>query len=211
MKYCKVIVSGVVVLVFCFSCFFDKKQKMDAFYTTRNYGQFPIMPLVKPIKLIRNGQTKAWRIKTLNHFKKKISTRYLDNSQIGIDSIYIYGKLTTIKRQVEDYQNGDKVYMYVGGSITWTKKTKKINDNIARITSFDTITKSFIEPERWFLINVADSTIAAFFSKKKYEDYLKEKGISGKMYDINAYHKQYKATGMLPWFPDSIKVKLKNR
>ena len=64
-------------------------------------------------------------------------------------------------------------------------------------------------PERWFVINVADSTTEAFFSKKKYQNYLKEKGISGKMYDVNKYYKQFKETGILPWFPNSIKVKLR--
>ena len=193
------------------SCLFDKNTKrVDTFYTNRNYGQFPIIPLVKPINLKCNDQTKEWRIETLKYFKKKINKRYLDNSQIGIDSTYIYGKLTPIKRYVEDYKNGDNVYMYVDGSVTWTKDIKTMNNNdIIEITSFDTVNKSFIEPERWFVISVADSTTEAFFSKKKYENYITEKGISGKMYDINKYHKQYKEIGILPWFPDSVKVKLK--
>ena len=202
----KVAVLVTIITVFS-SCFFDRKPKdVDSFYTKKNYLDFPAVPLVKPIFIHYNKAYDKWFFNVPDYFKKL----YIENlNKVGVDKSCIYGKLITTRRFVEDYKNGDHVYMYADGSITWTKNIKSISDSVVKITSFDTLNKSFTEPQRWFAINVLDSTAQAFFSKRKYDNYLKEKGISGKMYNINKYQKQYKETGILPWFPDSIKVKLK--
>ena len=72
----------------------------------------------------------------------------------------------------------------------------------------DSIHHTFIIPERWFVINAADSTTEAFFSEAKYQTYLKEKGLSGRMYNIDSVNKEFTKTGIAPWFPDSIRIKL---
>ncbi len=204
----KVIVLILAVVVS--SCLFDKQPKdVDPFYTTRNFGQFPVMPLVKPVKLICDDQSKKWDVDIPDYFKQKISRRYLYNSKIGVDSTCIYGRLIPIERHIDGYKEGDNIYMYNDGIVTWTKEKKELNDAIRLIKPPDIVNKTFTEPERWFIINVADSTTEAFFSEKKYKDYLQERGISGTMYNIEECHKQFIETGILPWFPDSVKIKLK--
>ncbi len=50
-----------VILTVFSSCILDEKtenRSVDAFYTTRNYGQFQVLPLSKPIKLHQDDQSK---------------------------------------------------------------------------------------------------------------------------------------------------------
>jgi len=203
---------GIVLIValLATSCFFEKQHSdIDPFYTARNFGQFPVIPLIKPVKILCDDQTKKWNVDIPSFFVKRVGNRDLYNSEVGVEMPYIYGKLLPIKRYVEDYKEGDHIYMFKDGKVTWSPEILELGKDCMLISSFDTLSKSFIEPERWFVINVADSTTEAFFSKAAYTHYLKEQGISGKMYDINKYHQQFLETGVLPWFPDSVKVKLR--
>ncbi len=129
-------------------------------------------------------------------------------NSIGIEETFIYGKVKHEKQTIDGIEKGDLVYARKFGGTLISQEPMAL-ERVKRAYPIDSKSKTSVLPERWFVINVADSTTEAFFSKKHYEEYLKEKGISGKMYDINRYHKQFKATGILPWFPGSIKIKLK--
>ncbi len=207
MENLKKVIVLILAAAVVSSCLFDKRPKdVDPFYTTRNFGQFPVMPLVKPIKLIQNDQSKEWGIDIPHSFKKRLSIENIN--EIGVCEIYVYGRIDKKKWNISTYKKGDFVYAHKYGGTTISKEAWNSAEEI-RIYPIDSNSKTFILPERWFVINVADSTTEAFFSKTKYDEYLKEKEISGKMYNIDKYHKQFIETGILPWFPDSIKVKLK--
>jgi hypothetical protein len=208
MKSLKKIITFIIIVTVTISCAFNKiDKKIDSFYTTKNFGQFSVIPLVKPIKLWRDDQSKEWGIDRLKYDLKR-SVNINNQKKIGVDKSFIYGKLPKHKQNLNDYTKEDYVYFYKYGGVSISKTILNSKDEI-RIYPIDSTSKTFILPERWFVINVADSITEAFFSKKRYDEYLKQKGISGEMYEINKYHKQYKETGILPWFPDSIKVKLK--
>ena len=190
------------------SCLSNKKSKgVDTFYTTSNYGQFQLLPLSKPIKLTKDDQSGEWWIDMSKHSLNH-NMNIDELIEIGIDESYIYGSINPIKKKLKKYKKEDFVYAGKYSDISWSSKPTQFEGEI-RLYPIDSNSRTFIIPKRWFIIDSKHSTIDAFFSKKKYEDYLTEKGISGKMYDINKYHQQYKETGIVPWFPDSVKVKLK--
>ena len=67
------------------SCFFDGRHKdVDPFYTIRSYGQFPVMPIVKPIKLYYDKLDDEWGIDKLEYSLKQ-SISISDQKNIGVD------------------------------------------------------------------------------------------------------------------------------
>lgn len=210
MKSLKRTLTLWVILITLYSCILDKKtedEEIESFYISKNFGQFPVLPLSKPIKLHLDDQSKEWRIEYLKHsFNQYMRIEGIDS--IGVEKTFIYGKTENEKQTIDGTKKGDLVYARKFGG-TLISQDPMEAERVTRVYPIDSISKTYIIPERWFIINVADSTTEAFFSKNKYDNYLKEKGISGRMYNINKYHEKYKETGILPWFPDSIKVKLK--
>ena len=217
-----IIFTSCFFYIFIFqSCVFENNQKkIDAYYTSKYWGeQRPRIPLFKPLSIYKDRMTPdKWGIDyddlvsrghnfTFNH------TLEIDSIiNIGVDKSYVYGKIFEKKYQEESFIiDVDYIYAYKYGGTTWKKENHKSSDNEIQIYPFDSINKIFILPERWFVINVADSTTEAFFSKLKYENYIKERGISRRMYNIDSINKVYRRTGILPWFPESVKIKLRNK
>jgi len=208
----------VRVSVFCLfviymqSCFFDKKNiNVDSFYTTKFFGDIPMIPLVKPLSLSYDRFKKNWSVMTPLSFENDMAIDSIIN--IGVEKPYVYGKILDQKRNANFYTSEDytsKGYLYIDqfNNIHHPNFIEK-SDNIYRLP-IDTINKTFILPKRWFVINVADSTTEAFFSKKKYKKYLKDKGISGKMYNIDSINNVFLETDILPWFPKNVKNKLRH-
>ncbi|MCV9933305.1 hypothetical protein OIU80_13525 [Flavobacterium sp. LS1R47] len=201
--------SVAIMLCFVSSCIFKKEHKdVDPFYTTNHFGQFHLLPLAKPITLSYDPSTKVWLLQDNKHILKQ--NMFIDSlTEIGIDKTYIYGKLFERKDYIETYQPEDYLFLNKFGSITFNSKKDKPTPDEIQIYPTDSIHKIFMIPERWFVINVADSTTEAFFSKKEYKNYLKEKGVSGKMYNIESVKKEFAKTGIAPWFPEDIKTKLR--
>ncbi|MFB9065892.1 hypothetical protein, partial [Flavobacterium branchiarum] len=190
------------------SCFLKKEHKdVDPFYTTNHFGQFHILPLLKPITLMYDPSTKVWWLEYNHSLKHNISINTL--TEIGVDKTYIYGNILGWKDTIQSYTARDYVFTDKYGITSWDEKKDKPTPDEIQIYPTDSIHKIFIIPERWFVINVADSTTEAFFSKKKYKNYLKEKGVSGKMYNIESVKKEFAKTGIAPWFPEDIKTKLR--
>ena len=79
-----------------------------------------------------------------------------------------------------------------------------------QIFPIDSTTKNctFKVPLRWYVIDVSNQSVKLFLNKRKYQDYLKLKNISGKMYNSKDYQEQFYKTGLLPWFPDEIRKKI---
>jgi hypothetical protein len=207
MKSTKKNVFLLIIISVLSSCFQDKTPKnVNSFYIKKYYLDYPVIPLSNPVFAYYVKEYDEWSFEIPNSFKNNLHIENLN--KIGVDENYIYGKISKKNWTVRRYESGDYVYAHRYGGTTLSKEPFKSQDDI-RVYPLDSTSKTFLLPERWFVINVIDSTTEAFFSKSKYDDYLKTKGVSGKMYDINKYHKQFKETGILPWFPDSIKTKLK--
>jgi len=207
----KVIITSVLIAVCILgvlSCDFRKSHKdVDSFYTTRNFGQFFLIPLIKPLALIYDSSIEKWWIEDKHALKQSM---FIDSlTEIGVDKTYIYGNLFARKHTLQIYNPKHYVFVDKFGVITSrpTKDTTGMKDKM-QIHPTDSIHQTFIIPERWFVINAADSTTEAFFSEAKYQAYLKEKGLSGQMYNIESVNKEFTKTGIAPWFPDSIKIKL---
>ncbi|MCV9933302.1 hypothetical protein OIU80_13510 [Flavobacterium sp. LS1R47] len=206
----KISTTLIVAIMLCLvsSCFLKKEHRdVDPFYTTNLFGQFHLLPLVKPITLSYDPSTKVWMLEDNHSLKHSIGIDSL--IKIGVEKTYIYGKVHGWKDTIESYTSKDYVFLNKYGRIYGPSKNKKGITNEIQIYPTDSIQKIFIIPERWFVINVADSTTEAFFSKKEYKNYLKEKGVSGKMYNIESVKKEFAKTGIAPWFPEDVKTKLR--
>ena len=160
---CVLIAVGILGVL---SCDFSKSHKdVDSFYTTRNFGQFFLIPLIKPLALIYDPSGKKWGLSDEHALKEMM---YIDSlTEIGVDKTYIYGKLFVREKTLESYTPKDYVFVTKFGIIYGpSKDTTRIKDEI-QIYPTDSIHKIFIIPERWFVINAADSTTEAFFSEAK--------------------------------------------
>lgn len=206
----KILIALMLGVMLCLvSCFFKKEHKdVDVFYTTNHFGQFHVLPLAKPIIFMYDPKTKEWWIDTKNALNHNMSN-VITEKEIGIENTYIYGKLRGWTDTIESYTPKDYVFLNKYGTIYGPTKSRKGITNEIQIYPTDSIHKIFIIPERWYVINVADSTIEGFFSKKEYENYLKEKGVFGKMYSIEKAKKEFMETGIAPWFPEDVKTKLR--
>ena len=182
------------------------EKEIDPFYTSRSFGDIPTTPLLKPLKLSYEEIPRKWHLEIPYSFNHQMNIDSL--TEIGVEKTFIYGKIFQKLDIDSNYKNSDYVFVskfnIISKSVTYSKA---LSDEI-RIFPIDTIHKVFIIPERWFVINVADSSIEAFFSKKDYNNYLNERKLSSKLYNIDSIHKQFIETGILPWFPDSIKTRL---
>ena len=200
------------------SCVFENNQKsIDSYYTSKYWGELrPRIPLFKPLSIYKDRMTPdKWGIDYNDIISKDYNFTFkhtlgIDSIiSIGVDKTYVYGKVFERKHRSKIYKVGDYVYARKYGGTSSSKERRKMDNNRVQIYPIDSINKIFILPERWFVINVSDSTTEAFFSKSKYEKYLKKKKLSRRMYNIDSINKVYIKTGILPWFPDSIKVRLR--
>lgn len=202
-----------IALVFCIStgiqsCLFERTPKdIDPFYTTRSFGDIPTMPLLKPVKLYYDRVEEKWGLEIPFGFNHRMSIdSVLD---IGVEKTYIYGTVHERKVYLENYKEGYMAFVNKYNRIYMLASPDEAKTDEIPIYPSDPVRKVFLLPERWFVINVADSTLEAFFSKPDYKKYLEERGVSGAMYHIKDVEKEFVKTGILPWFPDSIKTKLR--
>ena len=197
-----------VIHIFLQSCIFDTDiEGIDPFYTTRSFSDIPLMPLVKPLTLAYNKPSSKWILVVPHEFKQRLTIDSI--TEIGVEAPFIYGKIFQIKNYYPEYKNSDYVFLTKFNTIYKFDKYRKPASDEIQIFPDDSVNKTFILPERWFVINVADSTIEAFFSKSKYLEYLKVKGVSGKVYNIDSVENAVGRSGVFPWFPDSVKTKLR--
>ncbi len=206
-------------LVFCLSSCFLKKDppNVDSFYTTKGFGDIPLLPLVKPILISYDRINKFWGIGDVGDM---LQLSFLDNHtsidsirSIGVEGNYIYGNTHNRVVYIDKYTKEKVVCAMRSGGLTIGKKSDTIYEDEIRIypidsTAIDSTAKQFILPERMFVIHPPDSTLKVFFEESKYKDYLKEKGISGKMYDLDTMHAVYLQKDTLPWFPKEVKDKI---
>ena len=89
--------------------------------------------------------------------------------------------------------------------ISWSKIKIIPTENEIVIHPIDTINNIILLPERWFIINVADSTIEAFFSQAEFQKFLTSKNLPAKLYNIDSLDKVFSNTGILPCFLVALK------
>ena len=192
------------------SCLFQEKYAdVDPFYTSKAHYQFPRIPLVEPIFMTYEKESNKWGIEIPYSIDNALGLKNLTHdglNEIGAYKNYIYGYIPKKTKQITDYEKGNYVFLDKF-NISYTSIKKRNPDkNEIQVNLNDD--KVFVLPKRWFVINTKNNSSEAFFFKKNYENYLKKNSISGKMYNTSEMHKQFFDTGILPWFPDSVKTKL---
>ncbi len=211
----------IILLVLLFqACRSGSTDKgVDPYYTKVSWGEGrPRIPLIKPLAIYKDRMTPyKWGIAyrdvinddqafSFNHHVEIDSITH-----VGIDRSYVYGPVFERKFTIEEFGGGnDYVYADQYGGLSLSKLKIEPLDSEVQIFPIDTVKKIFIYPQRWFVINVADSSVEAFFSETKYKAYLAELGCPDTLYDIDECYKQFRQTNVLPWFPDSIKNNIRN-
>lgn len=202
-----VVILTFFLIVFS-SCLFEKKHKdVDSFYTAKVKYDFPRIPLVKPFFMIYDENEKEWLYDYPTSLEYGMSPSNTDT--IGIDKNYLYGYIKGGNTRLIDYEKGMLVYLREDGVTVFSEDLIKSKKYI-RLELLDLSKKIFHKPNRWFVVNAKDSTRHVFLSNLKYKEFLNKNNISGKTYNTKKMDKQFLDTGILPWFPDSIKTKLLN-
>lgn len=189
------------------SCLFEEKHKdVDSFYTAKAKYDFPRIPLVKPFFMIYDKTDKEWFFDYPTSLEYGMSPSNTDT--IGIDENYIYGYIKGGLKKID--KEGYYFYLDAIRQVTVELEKPIKEDNLILLEPIDSTNKTFKIPERWFVLNAKDSLNYIFLSNVKYKEFLKKNNISGKTYNTEKMHKQFLDTGILPWFPDSVKKKLSN-
>ena len=193
------------------SCNFFTKKNIDisSFYTDTHFGQFPILPLVQPIKLHYHKLNDDWGI----DFSTSNITRVniVKQDSIGIQNNYIYGIIPKYKFEPISYNKNTRSFLHKFGSIIdiEDKELFPTKDEIEILPIEITKESCIYEiPQRWYVIDISNKSIEVFFTKKEYLSYLRLKNISGRMYNSKDYQEQFYKTGLLPWFPNEIRKKI---
>ena len=121
----------------------------------------------------------------------------------------LYGKINEIKYYIEDFTSETIVFSDKFNTIYLATEPRDPIEGEIRLYPMDSISKLFILPEKWFVINNIDITVNTFTTKEEFKNYLKQNAISYTLYNIDRLDMEFMKTGILPWFPDSVKAKLK--
>ena len=134
----------LIILIVSFSCVFDKHSKnIDPFYTTKNFGQFSVLPLSKPVKLHRDDQLKDWKIEYLRHsFKQRTPTQNIKS--IGIDKTYIYGKIDKKTHKSNIYSKREYAFLHKFNSMSSTPNYREPTKDEIQIHPIDSINRTFV-------------------------------------------------------------------
>ena len=204
MRY--LIIYSTFILVFFSSCNSKKQHTdIDDFYTNQATDGFPSFPLIKPFYTIYVENLKFWNLDF--PIELKYGIRPSNTDTIGINRHFIYGYINDRIEEIEDYEKGTYLYLRVDGATIYSESKLNTKSHFP-IKIIDTTKNIFKYPQRWFVINAKDSTRHVFLSKSEYKDFLKENDIEEKTYNTQKMKRQYMETGILPWFPDSLKQKL---
>lgn len=184
------------------------KEGLDSFYTRKSLDKTPIMPLIKPVRMYYDEFEIGWWIDMTDYEFGHLFNIY-DQDSIGVEGGYIHGNLKPEDFHISNYKKTNYYFFRKYGSISISPEFSEPREGYeVRVYPSDSTGRYLMLPERWYVLDVGNTKIEAFFSREKYRRYLEKKGVSGKMYDIRLYHRQYRETGILPWFPDSVKQKI---
>ncbi|MBL4560011.1 MAG: hypothetical protein JKX79_03395 [Labilibaculum sp.] len=209
----------VLGLIMLLSACNQSKPKVSWYYKATNWNSnCPRLPLYEPLAIYKDLSTPPKWFMSFNDLlsSKKdkidyhsIGANIISINHIGVNNGIVYGCINESTVKIEGYSLGDFVYMNNEGSPSWTSdSTYKHQEGEIVATILDTVNKVVMVPERWYIINTKDTTYNFFFDKKNYQAELKELKVSAHMYNIDSVYNQFVREGVLPWFPDSIKVAL---
>ncbi len=83
------------------------------------------------------------------------------------------------------------------------------SENQIQIELVDSVKRIFLIPKRWYIVNTNDTSFNYIFKETDYKKTLKDLCITETLYNIDEIYDQFNSTGILPWFPDNVKVLLK--
>lgn len=212
MDYCNTAkINLYLLIVLCLiSCRFESQNKqtdVDKFYLPQRMGQqMNLLPLAKPMKLTYDNDMHNWFMDVNNNPSR---VQIHNPTTIGVNSQYVYGKVESSEKVLNKVEEGDNVYAYYFGGATWTPKSLEGKEHL-RIFPIKGRPNTYILPERWYIINASEGKGEGFFNYDEYLKSLNEKGIEEKIYKSDSLLKEFQNTGVLEYFPDSIKTKLKH-
>ena len=185
-----------------------KHPDVDSFYTQKRFGQqFALVPLIKPIKLGYDTDMNTWGFHPSSSFFG-FSVYNASTEYIGVQEPYVYGKIEATEKTYDNLKPDDIIYARTKGGTLISKDESK-NYGL-RIEELEDKPNTYLWPERWFIIDAAEGKGEGFFDKSEYLEQLKRKRIEGKMYNSDSLLTEFQKTGILEYFPDSIKTKLRN-
>lgn len=100
-------------------------------------------------------------------------------------------------------------FFRVDGSISYSDKARELRKDEVRIYPINENSSNFNLPKRWFLLNLNDKTVEVFFDKEQYLQILENKHISQSLHSVNKVYNDYKNSMIAPWFPENIKLRIK--
>ena len=203
---------GLLILfsLYLHSCGIGEKKhpEVDGFYTQKRYGQqFALLPLAKPVTMGYDTDNERWGFHDSSNIYG-FSLHGADTDYIGVNGQYVYGKVVATETTNDKLEPDDIVYAVLSGGSTWTKEPKVGGSDVIAIP-VQGKPNTYLLPERWFIINTTDEKVDGFFDQAEYSKALKNKGIEGRMFKTDSLLKAYQETGLLEYFPDSIKTKLR--
>ncbi|MBL4560012.1 MAG: hypothetical protein JKX79_03400 [Labilibaculum sp.] len=197
----------------------QSKPKVSWYYKATNWNSnCPRLPLYEPLAIYKDLSTPPkWFMSfddLLSSKKDKIDYHSIGANissinHIGVDRGVVHGYIDESVRIFENCDSENQVYFDKDESVFYiSKEVYPIGSGDIVLSLLDSIKKEFLFPEHWYIINTKDTTYNFFFDKKIYQIELKELNVSTHMYNIDSVYNEFTITGILPWFPDSIKTAL---
>ncbi|WP_143470510.1 membrane lipoprotein lipid attachment site-containing protein [Labilibaculum filiforme] len=209
-------VLGLAVLL---SACDNSKSKVSRYYKATTWNRnCPRLPLYEPLAIYKDLSTPPEWFMSFDDLlsgKKNeidyhsIGANIISINDIGADRGVVYGCIKESELIETGAEFGNYAFINSKGGFSFPLKNRPSRENEQALVLIDSTKRSFLVPERWYLINTKDTTYKFFFDKKNYQAELKELNVSSQLYDIDSVYNEYVSTGVLPWFPDSIKVALR--
>lgn len=210
-----IFVLGLLVLL---SACDNPKSKVSRYYKATTWNRnCPRLPLYEPLAVYKDFSTPPeWFLSFDDLLSSKndeidyhtAGSNIVSIHQIGIDRGIVHGyiKESELIETVEGIGNYGFINNKGGFSFSLQKCTAGENERALEL--IDSTKKSFLIPKRWYVVNTRDTTYTYLFSEEDYQTRLKELHVSAHLYDIDSVYNQFTSTGILPWFPNSIKASL---
>ncbi len=204
------------ILLVSLACNHKKTSEISKYYTAPNWNtKSPRIPLYEPLSVYydRYGSNK-WFLSFNDIFCNKrhnyfsIGSRIDSLKNIGADKGVVYGNLDKEYITMNDTDFGDCAIMNSTGTMYFPLAKRLPSQGEVQIELVDSIKRIFLIPKRWYIINTNDTSFNYIFQESEYKTALKELSITETLYNIDDIYNQFNSTGILPWFPDSIKTLL---
>ena len=213
------IVFTLIAMLLVSACINTGTSKVYRYYTATSWDrECPRIPLYEPLAIYQQPYVSdKWSIAFddfLSNQRDKIDYSWIGGSvdsihYIGADGGVVYGYVDEKHVIMDNPAFGDYAITDHSGFMSFPKESRLPSPNEVKVELVDSINRIFLVPKRWYIINTNDTSFSFIFTESDYKRKLKDLNISETLYGIDDMYKQFCTTGILPWFPDSVKESLK--